>query len=232
LRNLRQGRARLAQPLPAIAAYQVPATRLRLFVMAFVLAFGFETWGISALQAQVLKPGITALRDPKNLQSALSDADSNEVVLRGRVLDVYTREPVAYANVMAFSAGKLVSGTLSDTAGDFELRFPKQSIQGETYQLRLRYQGREREDLDITADIRSFVYLIDASFMVEGLEVQEMRSRFEWEDPIIMGQLITTTECDFSWRSLPSTGTTKALYRPLDEWLMMNNSEIHHSGRW
>jgi hypothetical protein len=212
-------------PLPAHALVGgASMTRLRLFFLALVAAFGWEVFGFTAAQAQTVQPAIAALQDPQILRAALDSLSETEVVLYGRVEDVYTREAVAYAHLMAYEGDTLLCGTLSDAEGNFVLRFPKDKLKGEQYDLRLRYLGRERRDHGVHRDATEFLYLVDASMMVDGMAIVADR-----QHGFLVGDLIYQR---LSFPQYNPTQASKTLYRPLDEWLMMHYSEIHHGGRW
>lgn len=197
-----------------------PVERLRVFVLAFVMAFGLEVWGISTLQAQIVQPAVEALQMGQNLESALQDS-SKQIRIQGIVQDVYTREPVAMASVAAYQGNNFIIGTLTNAEGKFELVIPKSAILRDTFDLHLSYLGKTRKDVGIHSDIREFAYLIDASMFLEGVSIQGRT------EPWVVGVLISPRMAN-----VPGLYNEKSLYRPLDEWLMMHNSEVHHSGRW
>lgn len=222
-------------PLEGFALVRFPSERLRFFVLAFVMAFGLEVWGISTADAQTVQPSVEALKDKENLRFALNVPSVTDVVLIGKVLDVYTQAPVEGAQVMAYDGALLLAGTMSDTAGNFELRIPKEAFVGDTYQLRLRYMGRERRDHEIQRDVREFIYLIDASQMIDGITILASSYDDDKWGGTLVGEIIPILPVRniSGIRSLNSpTFGKESLYRPLDEWLMMHHSEIHHSGRW
>ena len=222
-------------PLEGFALVRFPTERLRFFVLAFVMAFGLEVWGISTADAQTVQPSVAALKDKGNLRFALNVPSVTDVVLIGKVLDVYTQDPVVGAQVMAYDGALLLAGAMSDTAGNFELRIPKEALTGDTYQLRLRYMGRERRDHEIQRDVREFIYLIDASQMIDGITISASRYDDDKWGGTLVGEIISIHPVRniSGIRSLNSpTYGKESLYRPLDEWLMMHHSEIHHSGRW
>ncbi len=206
-------------PLDGVAIPGFANARLRLFALAFVLTFGLEVFGFSRADAQTLQPTVEALRDTLSSEQPTTAILGDSIVLHGKVQDVYTREPVAYAQVMAYAGDSLLAGTLSDEQGRFQLSFPQEKLSAATYELRLRYQGRERSDSDVKRGTTELFYLIDASRMMEGITVTEQID-FSSDYRSIVGMLAYNIT------------DSRTLTRPLDEWLMMNFSEIHHSGRW
>jgi hypothetical protein len=212
--------------LNAMALVRLPAERLRIFVLAFVMVFGLEVWGISSAEAQTVQPAVDLLQKQENLEAAVQSS-ADEIRIRGKVMDVYTREPVQYAHVMILEDGQLLKGTLTDEDGRFELMIEKETLKGDTFDLHLSYLGKTRKDKGLRKDLREFIYLIDASQMMEGLAINSG----DWipDDPYLMGDIISL---GLSTDVRGYYSNNKALFRPLDEWLMMNFSEIHHSGRW
>ena len=228
----RLDRAMVMEPLDVVALYRFPAQGLRLFVLAFVLTFGLRACGIEQAMAQSLQPAIDSLQHPTQLKSILYKIDTNAVFLVGHVLDVYTREPIEFAHVAANDGDKFLAGTLSDADGRFELHFPKALVKDGSYQLKLRYQGREREDRDMKVVIQEMVYLIDGSEMIKGITLEGNARNTDWFGHLT-GAIVSRTICNIGrGTNIHGFGESKSIDRPLDEWLMMNFSEIHHSGRW
>ncbi len=207
-------------------AMRFSLVQLKQFALAFVLAFGFEVWGLSQVQAQILQPSLEAMRDTAKLDAAINGHLRESIILRGKVADVYTRDPVQFARVRVYIEDKMLAETLSDEAGRFELSFPKIVRNSEGYELRLLYLGQERRDHIGRVDVAEFSYLIDASQMMEGIEINE--KIYPWSvDPIF-----NVTNKGTFLGMLAMTLEDSNFYRPLEEWLIMNFSEIHPSGRW
>lgn len=216
------------EKLPFVTAVlaRIPASRLRFFLIAFVVAFGWQVWGLSCAHAQRLEPSRNELRKPEALRQAL--VDTGEVVVTGLVEDVYTREAVPFARVSVYQNGELLEGALTDAEGRFRIVVDRERFMGPTYDLQLYHQGRIRWDSKINMDIRDFKYLIDASVMLEGFPITANKSPWDYDDPIVGSLIYSSIICTWGHHSSSGAG----LYRPLDEWLMMHSSEIHHSGRW
>jgi hypothetical protein len=217
-----------ALPFEAMAISRFPVERLRFFLLAFVLVFGLEALGVSHAEAQKTKPVIESLRKPQRLRSAVQDT-SKEIQLKGRILDVYTQEPVPFVRVAVYEGDRLVKGVLSDTAGRFEFNLPKSDLHETTYDIKISHHGRERLDTGIGHDIKELLYLVDAAYSISGLEVMGSRS-ISLLGETSMGLMIMDPKTIAAYSI--SSRDRATLYRPLDEWLMMNHSEIHHSGRW
>ena len=213
-------------PLDGVAIPGFVHARLRLFALAFVMTFGLEVFGFSRADAQTLQPTVEALRDTLSSEKSATAILGDSIVLQGKVQDVYTREPVAYAHVMAYAGDSLLAGTLSDEQGRFQLSFPQEKLTAATYELRLRYQGRERRDADVKRGTTELFYLIDASHMMEGITVTEQTQ------PFVIDPISFTSYSSITGMLVYHSTGSRTISRPLDEWLMMNFSEIHHSGRW
>lgn len=212
-------------PFVAAVLANFPKNRLRFFLLAFLLAFGWEAWGISKAQAQRLEPSLETLRDPDGLRRAVRD--TSEIVITGIVEDVYTREPVPFARVSVYQNGELIEGALTNAEGRFSISVERGRLSGSTYDLQLYHEGRIRWDSKIALDVREFKYLIDASLLLEDVAITE-RVAWEWGGYVV-GELVVYPSIGGRPGFMLDGGS---LYRPLDEWLMMHSSEIHHSGRW
>lgn len=212
-------------PFVTAVLARFPESRLRFFLLAFVMAFGWEIWGISTVQAQQLEESREELRKHETMRQAL--VDTGEVVITGLVEDVYTREAVPFARVSVYQNGELMEGAMTDAEGKFRIAVERERFTGATYDLQLYHEGRIRWDSKIHLDIRDFKYLIDASIMLEGVPITANLSWNSFRD--VVGTL-TYWRSNCKWGDLNPSGAE--LYRPLDEWLMMHSSEIHHSGRW
>lgn len=212
-------KAMALQPLAIQAFAKIPLAYLKKVVFALTLVFGLEAWGISHAQAQTLQPAVDALRFQDNLAAALQDT-SNELRIVGTIQDVYTRESVMHASVVLYHRGEPIQGTLSNSEGKFELVVQKDDLSEGVFDLHLSYLGKTREDKGIKADFHEFLYLIDASQFLPTVEIEGRANS------MILGELVYVGILN------PAIGEDRQIYRPLDEWLMMNFSEIHHDGRW
>jgi hypothetical protein len=208
------------EPLKEHVWAKYPVERLRVFVLAFVLVFGVEVWGISEVEAQTVQPEIEKLQTSGVLEAAVRDSAA-VIRLSGKVEDVYTREPVMQARISVYQAGKLIDGSWSKEDGTFSIEIPSGSLVGDTFDLQLYHNGKIRWDSGIHRDLREFHYLIDASRMLERVSIQETSDRY------LLGGMTYVVGM-----SISRTWEGKILSRPLDEWLMMNFSEINHTGRW
>lgn len=208
------------EPLKELVLVKYPLERLRVFVLAFVLVFGVEVWGVSEVEAQTVQPEIEKLQTSGVLAGALQDS-ATVFRISGKVEDVYTREPVMQARVSVYQAGKLIDGGWTREDGSFSIEIPKSSMVGDTFDLQLYHNGKIRWDSGIPSDLREFQYLIDAARLMDEIAIHE---KVNW---YLMGGLQYITG-----RMIQPLGNTRSLYRPLDEWLMMNFSEINHTGRW
>ncbi len=209
------------EPLKEQVWAKYPLERLRVFVLAFVLVFGVEVWGVSEVDAQTVQPEIEKLQTSGVLTAVVRDSAA-VIRLAGKVEDVYTLEAVMQARISVYQAGKLIDGGWTKEDGTFSIEIPSASLVGDTFDLQLYHNGKIRWDSGIHRDLREFHYLIDASTMLKGIEIEADISRY------VRGELISLGSVVYRDSGLDQ----KSLYRPLDEWLMMHNSEINHTGRW
>ncbi|MBL0017575.1 MAG: hypothetical protein IPP17_14355 [Bacteroidetes bacterium] len=210
-----------AEPLKELVLVKYPLERLRVFVLAFVLVFGVEVWGVSEVDAQTVQPEVEKLQSSGVLAGALQDS-AKVFRISGKVEDVYTREPVMQARVSVYQGGKLIDGGWTREDGSFSIEIPKTSMVGDTFDLQLYHNGKIRWDSGIPSDLREFQYLIDAARLMDEIAIRDRSVQY------IVGDLRYVTVGMIH----QSVGSTRSLYRPLDEWLMMNFSEINHTGRW
>lgn len=198
-----------------------PVERLRTFVLAFVLVFGIEVWGVTESQAQTVQPVIEKMQASDQLLEAVKDSAAT-IRISGKVEDVYTREPVMQARISVYHGGVLIGGDWSKEDGSFAIEIARDSLAFNSFDLQLYHNGKIRWDSGIHRDLREFRYLIDASLMLKGISIEE---EIEWS---IRGDLFALG----MFTSVNPVSDQKQLYRPLDEWLMMHQSEIKHTGRW
>lgn len=208
------------EPLKEQVWAKYPLERLRVFVLAFVLVFGVEVWGVSEVDAQTVQPEIEKLQTSGVLTAVVRDSAA-VIRLAGKVEDVYTREAVMQARISVYQAGKLIDGGWTKEDGAFSIEIPSASLVGDTFDLQLYHNGKIRWDSGIHRDLREFHYLIDAARLMDVVAIHVTKVKY------LRGDLLCISGMD-----IPNAGNTKTLYRPLDEWLMMNFSEINHTGRW
>lgn len=206
----------------ALVIRHMPAG-LRRFLIAFLLVFGWSVWALPEAQAQALNTAIDSLRVPENLYFALGDTAADDIRLTGLVQDVYTREAVMHAEILAYDGNRLLAGTFSGENGEFALRIPRKALTGDGYTVRLRYLGRERTDREIKATARELLYLIDASEMLEGLTIASEQPRSDiLTGQIVVGALFGATP--ISHGGLPG--------RVFEHGMMYPMSEVRNIGRW
>lgn len=205
--------------LQGYAFHTFPMQRLRLFIIAFVCAFGLEVWACSDIMAQVNEAGISNLKDSIATEVLVAN-ESDSVHVKGEVLDIYDFSPVLGVQVTILQNGNSIFQTFTNLDGQFEVSIPKSIFDSENYDLELSYLGRSRINEGIRLDVEYVSYLIDAGIQLPSVSITENRN-------ILQGVVI-----EMGMLTMRFSFETKTLYRPLDEWLMMNFSEIHLSKRW
>lgn len=205
--------------------YRFPVQRVRLFLMAFVAAFGLEILGLNGdtLEASTF-PSETEL-----IEKGFEYGDSIRV--HGKVLSVIDNEPLMYVTVLARMGEEVISATMSDVDGNFELSVPKEKVESGEYDLVIRYLGRERIEEGMRKDVEELVLFIDNSYALASVAMHAFHSPTDrYGDNI--GIFEVEPECHLVGLTYTSFEQLPHFYRPMDEWLMMNFSEINHAGRW
>ena len=168
--------------------------------------------------------------------SALAQGDS--IRLSGQVISSNDLEPVGYAVVWARVEGRIIASGLTDENGEYELMVPAAEIHTLDFDLAVRYLGEEVVAVGLNKNSPGVDFRINDFY---ELESQYILGWLELRDPGPCGG--PGPECVIGPRKKDPRsiacgarmmrGTEKpALYRPMDEWLMMNHSEINHTGRW
>jgi hypothetical protein len=155
---------------------------------------------------------------------------------QGWVLDRNDYAPVERAGVRLMQAGKVIDAALCDAEGRFEMQIPWQVIEKGGLVLMVTYLGKSVAGLQLPMRNDEIVILADTEVYLETVKLHAEREG-------------GVTICDFpgekgpkviscGWGAstlfvlAPAFRPDQNLYRPLDEWLMMHNSEIKHTGRW
>lgn len=228
-------------PLRGSLRYRYPLHRMRIFLAAFIASFGFQVWGFSSAEAQNMELNVKVLQTEEGMNRVIEaekNADASEIRLRGRVLDTFTDEPVELASLRVYENGRFITKTYSDEEGRFCLVIPKDRFQGDSYDLQISYLGLTRTEEAIPHDTPEMIAYIDVGYTMDVVQIHARR-------PSVLGTGMTgtvtlagNTIMGISDRTGPLISVSgaihdgRAFYRPMDEWLMMHSSEIHHSGRW
>lgn len=220
--------------LKGTAYYRYPLQRIRMFLMAFVAVFGLEFFGLGGheVQATVIgHEGTSTL-----IEEGFEVGDSIRV--RGKVLSVIDNDPVMYVTVLARKGDEVISATMTDAEGNFELAVPTAKILSGSYDLVLRYLGRERVEKDVAKDVKEMAFLIDNSYALQSVMLVGMNEHTGFLGGGIReylgGGVASTgiTSRTLVGITMSSFEQVNYFYRPLEDWLMMHNSEVNQSGRW
>ena len=208
-------------PLGGTAYFRYPLQRMRVFFLALVAVFGLEVLGLQS-------EGVQASGFDPVGELAMEAESKDSIVLKGKILSDIDQEPVMYVTVLARQGDEVVAGVMSDAEGNFELKVPTAKILSGSYDLVFRYLGRERVEREVGKDVKEVVFFMDNSYSLADVILAEppLPPEYDriglWSKPVeeIVGNLMWDPHSD------------KVFYRPMDEWLMMHNSEINHTGRW
>lgn len=219
-------KTQLSNPvLDGYTFYRFPVQRLRMFVMAFVAAFGLGFFGISGNELEA--SGLSGLSETEMVLADSERGDSLRV--RGKVLSVIDNEPLMYVTVLARKEGEVIAGTMSDAEGNFELVVSKDKLINGGYDLVIRYLGRERVEEKVQQDVNELVLFIDNSFTLASVPMYSESLTWYGDE---IGIIEVRPERHLVGLTYTSFDQLPPFYRPMDEWLMMNFSEINHTGRW
>ena len=137
-----------------------------------------------------------------------------------------------YVTVLAKQDGEVIAGVMSDAEGYFELKIPTAKILSGSYDLVFRYLGRERVERDVAKDIKEIVFIMDNSFVMDNQLITANHSLMDTDIGIGVVTGTGLVKRNIVGRLVEGFHQMQNFYRPMDEWLMMNYSEIQHTGRW
>lgn len=228
-----------APDLPAEFFFRYPLQRLRRFLIAFLLVFGFEALGFSDAVAQQLNDELELVQQEGQLVVEETGIQNEQVHLEGLVLDAEFHEPVPFATVVVKSGGQVVAGALSDAEGKFNLDFARRDLKAYHYDLLVSYGGKERMKKRVETDVEEVLVLIDPTVLLEPVVIRHLKY-----DPTALGAPlpVETIESMVGLIYMGSGVVSIALreydmhyYHELEPFLMMRNAEVNMSGtgaRW
>lgn len=207
--------------LPAQVWMRYPITRLRNFLIALIAAFGWSILGISDLDAQSL---------PTPRPAKIKPIAASPLALRGIVREQYSHDPLQGVQITAIRQGTLGGTAISDSTGHFELPLSPDFLKKGPYDLQLHYFGLLYTEPQVQPDIAELAITVDMSIDLPAIPLTSTIPVSR--DPetttgvvMVVGNIHHVTLAPLDYHP------DKYLYRPLDEWLMMHNSEINHTGR-
>ena len=226
--------------LPAAIFFRFPLQRLKQFVVAFLLVFGFEAFGYSDAQAQQLNGELAEAYQEGKLEVREKGLQNEVIHLKGLVLDSEWGEPIAFATVVVRSGEKVVCGGMSDQDGKFDLRFSLRELREMSYDLIVSYAGRERMKKHIDVDIEEVLVLIDPTVVLETVKIWEgMPMEVTFPPEVITADRTTHTmgigvgKMIVGTTSISRYRSELDYYHQLDPFVMMRVSDVNPAGgRW
>lgn len=220
------------KPLQVHLFQRYPVARMRNFLLAFVTAFG---WGVWALGQQ----GVAAAL-PAQVVLATQVEQGDSVKVNGKVLSEIDGSGLAYVTLVVKVDGEIIAGTLSDSTGVFALQFSLDRVPEEGYELVVSYLGRERVEMGLQKDVEEIVMLVDDSFVLDEVQLYVQRELVDTYTNTYTGIVTGVVEPSNSEATqLVGRFVTgmkgfelRYYYPPMNDWLMMRNSEVNQTGRW
>jgi hypothetical protein len=210
---------------------------LVLLVSLLLLAFSSRN---GLLKAQTLEKKVGEVSVKRSWPRVVLSADQSKMVLfQGWILAEGELAPLERAGVRLMRGHEVVDGTLSDLEGYFSLKIPQTMRQDTSLRLVISFLGRTISEIPLPQGHAEVALVVSASMELDPIEIWSEEENWGITDcpsvmpycgkpPVTMSSLeVAKVRCVIGFRREP-----ELLYRPLDEYLMMHSSEIHHNGRW
>ena len=151
---------------------------------------------------------------------------------RGVVVDSISREPVESVSVSIRRGDIIKQTTITNENGEFSFSLSNDNIRPDVV---ISYCGKVTWFLDANFESPSVYFSIATGIELDDCPIWEFQKREDsdffcgsrWMEETTLTS--SRTNCKWNTERRPEG---IEISRPLDEWLMMNHSEIHHSGRW
>ncbi len=183
------------------------------------IVFFLVLMGLGSLRAQNGEP-----QQPK-----LKSANPTEV--KGILKDVFSDEPLQFVWLTVEQEGINRFKLNTNELGEFVIPFSKLDQSVPTFTLILKVLGKEVRsstleigDVDIVVQVDAGIQLNDIPMLAFG-----PIGHRSWGWTPVEPEVIVYRR---SLESITPAPYVSSIYRPLDEWLMMNSSEINLSERW
>jgi hypothetical protein len=209
-------------------AYRYPASRMRSFLLAFLVTFGFSAFALDAELLDELLPVQQNLQTTPLDQLLSEDPVPDSLQLFGIVLDAVSGEPLELVTVQAEWQGQVIYTTVSDTAGLFELHVPKAKREGLAIRATLGETMLLQEN--VPADIREMTILLNSGIelptvVMVGNQVyrNDVSMGLIVEEPVVLGGITYhTTSCGHAL----DIGPENRYYHKLHDFIQMRSSEV------
>lgn len=166
----------------------------------------------------------------------------SETEIRGVLRDVYSNEPLQFVQVIVEQDGKTSQKLKTNELGEFVIIRSNLDTEFPTVRLKIDYLGQEVRSEELEVNVAEIEAHVDAGIALEKVVIYEPQGngentscRMPVHKGIHCGKPNASLEVRATKRTIrpiQASAYVSSIYRPLDEWLMMNYSEIHHSGRW
>lgn len=169
------------QPVPEGSCGRIYATttRIETYKSLRLLALGVTaaaTLSQTDANAQTLEYGEV----PKESGQVCEKKDScgvRRICLSGTVRDKETKETLPFANVIVKQGTKVVAGAITDMDGVYKLEIPRDSLQGNSFDIRVVYVGYEEifiKDVPVSKSSYAIDLSLASGTKLLGMIIQEV----------------------------------------------------------
>jgi hypothetical protein len=152
-----------------------------------------------------------------------AQADAKPESLAVQILDSIEHQPLAGAAVTWYLGDSLLGGVMTDEKGIAVLPWALSEVAVSEVHMVVRYAGKQAQYAMSGSDETGYKFEFDPGFELEKIVIASVI------DPVC---ILPAREIRMVIICIWPVFEPTLPYRPLDEFLMMNFSEIHHSGRW
>lgn len=169
-----------------------------------------------ALSAQLDEARVREIAEDLGWKAEVFPENSGVRYLQGWVLDEFEEAPLGNANIVLVRGEEIVCRTFSDWKGHFLFKLDPALVKVEQLQVVVSFGGvtSVKAPIVLEEDVYALVAEVDIVLPAVRLSDYQPSPCGCWVEQLVI-------------RKDPAV-----IYRPLDEFLMMNSSSIHHTGRW
>lgn len=125
----------LNRPIGGNSMNTGPLARMRMFLLAFLVAFGVEVFAMSPANTDLLRQEVASL------YLHTPEPEGSDVEIRGTVYNSDDQEPAEHAIVMLFAGDKMVGRMETKADGEYEFRIPEALATRENLEIQVAWLG-------------------------------------------------------------------------------------------
>lgn len=168
------------------------------------------------LIAQLGETQVREIAEAQNWKPVSPPQDSEFRYLQGWVLDGFEEKPLGNAHVRLVRGEKVICQAVSDWDGHFLFRLDTALVRVEQLQIVVGYGGVTTVSAPIVLQKDVYALVADTDVVLPAVTLSDYQP----------------SPCGCWVEQMVIRKDPAVIYRPLDEFLMMNSSEMHHNGRW